>query len=80
MGTRSLIHVPEAKKELYNIRFPISGTHYYTLNEKMPPRNFYGNAFSLVSNAKIPASLKKWNKKLLFILCILMFRTVEKIH
>lgn len=72
--------MPEAKRELYNIRFPISDTHYYTLNKQMSPRNFYGNAFSLVSNAKIPVSLKKWNKKLLFFPCILMFRTVEIIH
>lgn len=37
----------------------MSDTHYYKLHEEMPLRNFYGNAFSLVGNAKISASFKK---------------------
>lgn len=57
----------ELKKELYNVSFPMSDTHYYKLHEEMPLRNFYGNAFSLVGNAKISASLKKKKiKKKLF--------------
>lgn len=47
----------EAEKELYNVRFPMSDTHYYKLHEEKPLRNFYGNAFFLVGNAKISASI-----------------------
>lgn len=49
----------EAKRELHNMRFPISDTHYYTLQKSMPLRNFYGNPFSLIGNAKTSASFKK---------------------
>jgi len=66
----------ESKRELYNMRFPISDTHYYKLHKKMPLRNFYGNAFSFVGNAKTPASFKKKNKQLLYIPSILMFQSI----
>lgn len=65
-----------AKRELHNVSFPVSDTHYCTLQKNMPLRNFYGNAFSLIGNANISASSKKWNKKLLYIPCILMFRSI----
>lgn len=66
----------ELKKELYNVSFPMSDTHYYKLHEEMPLRNFYGNAFSLVGNAKISASLKKKKSKRNYFLCILMLQSI----
>lgn len=53
----------EAKKELHNVKFSMSDTHYCKLHKKTPLRNFYDNAFSLVGNAKISTSIKKKKKK-----------------
>lgn len=39
----------------------MSDTHYCKLHKKMPLRNFYDNAFSLVGNANISTSIKKKN-------------------
>lgn len=65
-----------AKRELYTMSYPISDTHYYTLQKKKPLKKFYGHPFSLIDNAKVSASFKKWNKKLLYIPCILMFQSI----